>query len=75
MSWEKSVTFKEGKGGGGGFELIHHGDTLGPKQTFVQIQHLNLPNLNLSVVFLTKKKRDFGWDMTNASTYPAFELT
>ena len=39
------------------------------------IRYLNLSDLNLFVVVFTKKRMDFGQDMTNACTCPAFELT
>ena len=42
-----------------------------PKHMLELIQHLNVSDLNLTVgsfcfACLTKKKKDFGWDMMNA---------
>ena len=50
-------------------ELTRCGELMGPKQTRELIRHLNL-----SVIFLPKKKKDFGGNMTNARTYLAFDL-
>ena len=58
----------------GKLELIQRREPVGLKQTLELIRHLNLSDLNLSVSFLTKKKKDPGRDMTNAGTYPACEL-
>ena len=73
---KKLVNFeakKKKKGGGKKKEVTQRGQPEGPKQMLELIQHLNFSDLNLSVaVFLTKK--DFGQDMRNARTYPAFEL-
>ena len=57
-------------------ELIQHREPVGQKQMHELIRHLNLSNLTLTTVSYAKKKRkkDFGQDMTNACTYPAFEL-
>ena len=52
-------------------KVIWRCEPVRPKHMLELIQHLNVSDLNLTVgsfcfACLTKKKKDFGWDMMNA---------
>ena len=74
VTGKKSVIFTGAGGGGGRRRREIQLNLSGAEILFGQSTRLNLSDLNLSVIFLRKKKKDFGRDMANACTYPAFEL-
>ena len=62
VTGKKSVIFKGGAGRGrgmgeGGIEFLRRGEPVEPKQTLELMRKLILSDLNLSVVFLTHKKK------------------